>query len=332
MADRSEQSPENVLSQMIGGYRISQAIFVAAKLGIADSLKDESRSSDELAAAAGVNPQALHRVLVVLVSVGILREVEPRRFALTPMGTLLQEGKALRHSAIMGAELFYRAYGELAHTVRTGESAFQRAFEMPIYDYLATNPLADSAYAGGMTAATAASAAVLMQSYDFSGVRTVVDVGGGRGALLSSILKAHPHLRGILFDRLPTLAGAPEALEVNQVASRCEIASGSFFEGLPAGGDVYILKWVISEWADDRARAILRNCRRAMIPGGRVLVIDPLDLPSNALFNLNMLATWNGGRVRSSADLEALLAAAGFSVERIIPTESPLSIVEGRAV
>lgn len=331
-SDPAERSLENVLSQMIGGYRISQAIFVAVRLGIADSLKDESKSSEELAASAGVNPQALYRLLVVLANAGVLREVEPARFALTPMGTLLQEGRPLRYSAVMGAELFYRAYGELAYTVQTGQSAFQRAFGVPIYDYLPKTPQADAAYAGAMTAATTAMAAVLTQSYDCSGVGTVVDVGGGRGALLSRILTAHPHLRGILFDRPPTIAGVLDALEVDQVANRCQVVSGNFFEGLPAGGDVYILKWVISEWSDDRASIILKNCRRAMTPRGRLLVIDPLDLPSNALFNLNMLVAWNGGRVRSSADLTALLRAAGFRMEGIISTQSPLSIVEGRAI
>lgn len=327
----AEQPIESVLSRMIAGYRVSQAIFVAVKLGIIDALTEGSRSGEELAAAAGLDPSALHRLLVVLANADVLREVEPARFALTSMGTLLQDGKPLRHSAVLGSELFWKAYGELAYTVQTGQSAFQRAFGMPIYDYLPRNPQADAAYAGAMTAATAAMAAVLTDSYDFSGVSTVVDVGGGRGALLSRILTAHPHLRGILFDRPSTVAGTPDALEIDQVASRCQVVPGSFFEGLPAGADLYILKWVISEWADDRAAVILRNCRRAMNPSGRLLVIEPLDLPSNALFNLNMLVTWNGGRVRSSADLAALLRDAGFSMERVIPTPSPLSVVECRA-
>ena len=322
---------ETALSQMIAGYRISQAIFVAVKLGIVDGLTEGSRSAEELAASAGLNPPALHRLLVVLANAGVLREVEPTRFALTPTGALLQEGRPLRHSAVLGAELFWRAYGELAYTVQTGQSAFQRAFGMPIYDYLPRNPQADAAYAGAMTAATAAMAAVLTDSYDFSGVSTVVDVGGGRGALLSRILTAHPHLRGILFDRAPTVGGTADALEIDQVASRCQVVSGNFFEELPAGADLYILKWVISEWSDDRAGVILSNCRRAMHPRGRLLIIEPLDLPSNALFNLNMLVTWNGGRVRSSADLAALLRDAGFTTERVIPTPSPLSIVECRA-
>ena len=326
-----EQPIETVLAQMIAGYRISQAIFVAVKLGIVDALTDGSRSGEELAVSAGLDAPALHRLLVVLANAGLLREVEPTRFALTPMGALLQEGRSLRHSAVLGAELFWRAYGELAYTVQTGQSAFQRAFGMPIYDYLPRSPRADAAYAGAMTAATVAMADVLTHSYDFSAVSTVVDVGGGRGALLGSILTAHPHLRGILFDRPPTVAGMPDALEIKAVASRCQVVSGNFFERLPAGGDLYILKWVISEWSDDRAGVILSNCRRAMHPRGRLLIIEPLDLPSNALFNLNMLVTWNGGRVRSSADLAALLRDAGFTTERVIPTPSPLSIVECRA-
>ncbi len=198
---------------------------------------------------------------------------------------------------------------------------------MPIYDYLAQTPEADAAYSARLTAATHAMAAALTSSYDCSGMRTIVDVGGGQGALLLAILRAHPRLRGTLFDRSPVVAGA---LVDRDVADRCEAVAGDFFEGLPAGGDVYILKWVISEWADDRAIAILTNCRRAMAAGGRVLVIDPLDLHSNELFNLQMLVVWNGGRVRSQAELAALFAAAGLGVERIIPTQSQFTLVEGR--
>jgi hypothetical protein len=170
---------------------------------------------------------------------------------------------------------------------------------MPIYDYLARNPEVDAAYTAIMTAATSSMAAALTRSYDFSGMSTVVDVGGGRGAFLTAILRAHPHLRGILFDRSSAVAGARDALKAHGVAERCDVVAGNFFEGLPVGSDVYMLKWVISEWSDDRAAVILKNCRRAMTVRGRVLVIEPLDVPSNALFNLNMLVAWNGGRVRA---------------------------------
>jgi hypothetical protein len=321
-----EKSLEDVLSEMIWGYRNSQAIFVAVGLGITDLLKDEARSSEELAAKAGVDPQALYRLLVVLASAGVVREAGPTRFALTPMGALLQKQKTLRDSAILAAS-FWPAYGELLYTIQTGRSGFQRASGMPIYDYLAKTPEADAAYSARLTAATSAMAAALTTSYDFSGASTVVDVGGGQGALLLAILRAHPHLRGILFDRSPVVAGA---LADRDVAERCEVVAGNFFEGVPAGGDVYILKWVISEWSDDRAVAILKNCRRSMTARGRVLVIDPFDVYSHALFNLQMLVVWNGGRVRSQADIAALFAAASLSAERIIPTQSQFSIVEGR--
>ncbi len=323
-----ENSAESALWQMIWGYRTSQVIFVAIKLGIVDSLKDEAKGGDELAAAAGADPAALHRLLVVLASLGILLEAGPGRFTLTPMGALLCTGEGLRDSAVL-AEAFWPAYAELLYTIQTGRSGFQRAFGMPIYDYLARTPDADAAYAARMTAATSAMAAALTQSYDFSGLSTVVDVGGGQGAFLGAILTAQPHLRGILFDRPPVVTGARHAL-VQRFADRCEVVGGNFFDGLPPGGDVYILKWVISEWADDRAAAILGSCRRAMTSRGRVLVIDPLDLPSNEWFNLQILVAWNGGRVRTTADLTALFATAGLSVARIIPTKSQFSIVEGR--
>lgn len=327
-----EKSPEHVLRQLIVGYRISQAIFVAVKLGIPDVLKEEAKSSEDLAAETGGDRDALHRLLAVLANAGVLRETAPARFALTPMGALLRKDGAVRDSAILAAEVFWPAYSELLHTVRTGRSGVERAFGMPIYDYLARNPEADAAYAAIMTAGTSTMAAALMSSYDFSSIGTVVDVGGGQGAFLTAILKAHPHLRGILFDRSAAVAGAHEALVAQHVAERCEVVAGDFFEGLPADRDVYILKWVISEWADERAAVILKNCRRAMSGRGRVLVMEPLDPASNALFNLNMLVTWNGGRVRSIAELTALFASAGLRVERIIPAQSQMSIVEGRPV
>ncbi len=324
-------SPESVLSQMLWGYRASQALFVAVRLGIPDLLQDGAKTSEDLAARAGVDAQALYRLLVVLASVGVLREVGPARFEITPMGALLQKESTLRDSAIL-AESFWPAYAELPYTIQTGRCGVQRALGMPIYDYLAKTPEADAAYAARMAVATSAMAAALTESYDFSGLSTVVDVGGGRGALLLAILKAHPHLRGILFDRAPTVAGAERDPDTQQVAERFEVVAGNFFEALPAGGDVYLLKWVISEWSDEKAIAILRNCRRAMSARGRVLVMDPLEVQSHALFNLQMLVVWNGGRVRSQAEIAALFAAARLGVERMIPTQSQFSIVEGRPV
>jgi len=324
-------SPENVLSQMLWGYRASQALFVAVRLGLADLLKDGAKTSEDLAARAGVDAQALYRLLVVLASVGVLREVGPARFEITPMGVLLQKESTLRDSAIL-AESFWPAYAELPYTIQTGRSGFQRAFGMPIYGYLAKTPEADAAYAARMAVATSAMAAALTESYDFSTVSTVVDVGGGRGTLLLAILKAHPHLRGILFDRAPTVSGIHHDPEARQVAERFEVVAGNFFEALPAGGDAYLLKWVISEWSDEKAILILTNCRQAMTAGGRVLVMDPLEVQPHALFNLQILVVWNGGRVRSQAEIAALFAAAGLRVERVIPTESQFSIVEGRPV
>lgn len=324
-----KKSPQTVLSEMMWGYRLSQAIFVAIRLHIIDLLKQQTRSNEELAAAAQVDPQALHRLLMVLVHAGLVCEADRARFALTEMGALLHKGEGLRDSAVL-AELYWPAYGELLHAMQTGRSGFERAFGMPIYDYLAKNAEADAAYEARMTAATGTIATALMGSYDFSGLDTVVDVGGGRGALLSAILKAHRHLRGILFDRPAVVAGVQEALAAEQVGERGKVVGGDFFEGLPAGGDAYILKWVLSEWSDEQATAILRKCRKAMSSRGRVLVIDPLDLPSNELFNLQMLVVWNGGRVRSRSELASLFAAAGLDAPRIVPTQSQFAIVEGR--
>jgi hypothetical protein len=321
------------LTQMIHGHAVTQAVNVAVTLGLPERLQAGPRSSADLAAETGTVAPALDRLLRYLARLGLLRVEPPDRFALTPLGALLQPGSPLRGWAILNATLYWPAYGALLEVARTGQSGFQRVFGMPIHDYLAAHPEIDAAYTLTMTGATTRVASALATAYDFSGCRTVVDVGGGEGALLAAVLAAHPHLRGVLFDRPAVVAGAGALLATQGVAERCAVEGGDFFAGVPAGGDVYLLKWVLPGLDDERAVTVLRHCARAMAPGGRVLVIDPLGRDAQPLhyLDLDMLVVWDdGGGMRDVAQLATLFQAAGLRLERVIATPTEFSIVEGR--
>jgi len=314
----------------MGGFTISQAIFTAVRLGILELLEEKPVAYDELAKRAQVHPLALYRLLAVLTGVGIVRESQPRMFSGTSATSALNEGGAVHHTAIMQGELYFPAWTQLDHVIRTGRSGFEKAFGVPIYQYLAEHPELDKSYAAVMTTFTANAAEAIARAVDLSLAKTVVDVGGGQGALIAAILNSKPHLKGILFDRPAAVAGAPGVLEAQGVADRCEVVGGDFFRAVPAA-DVYTLKWVLSDWDDVRARQILHNCRRAMNSGGKVLVIDPVAVAGQELFSLSMVVVWNGGGVRTEAEIQALLASAGLAVERVLPTETLFHIVEAKA-
>lgn len=321
---------------MLWGYRFSQAIYVAAKLGFADLLKDGPKSYAALATAAGAHPGALYRLLRMLASVDIFAEVGQGHFTLTPLATLLRAdlpGSA--HAAVMfNGELLYRLFGELLYSVQTGKPAFEHVFGMPQFQWFAEHPEEAARHSALMAGSTAEDALAMSAAYDFSGIQRCVDVGGGQGALLAAILQANPGMRGILFDLPHVLEGAQRGLEAAGVSDRCEIVPGDFFTAVPAGGDAYILKWVLLDWEDEHVLTILRNCHRAMQAQGKLLVVEMLIPPGNAPFagkviDLGILVSVPG-RHRTEAEYRGLLSAAGFTLNRVIPTQSPrqVSILE----
>ncbi|HEX5502371.1 MAG TPA: methyltransferase, partial [Thermomicrobiales bacterium] len=250
-ASSGEQLQE--LQRLLSGYRVSQAIYVVAALGLADLLRDGPRGSDELAQATATHAGALYRVLRFLAGVGLFDEVAPRRFALTPLGAGLRSDlpASVRPLALMLLDPSqWRPWGELLHSVRTGETAFDYTHGMGRFDYLAEHPDAAAAFNAAMTSNTAASGAAITDAYDFSGIARLVDVGGGHGLLLATALRAHPALRGVLFDRPEVVAGAAATLAAAGVAERCEIDGGDFFTAVPPGGDAYVLRQVIHDWDD----------------------------------------------------------------------------------
>jgi ubiquinone/menaquinone biosynthesis C-methylase UbiE len=331
----SNQSPAADLRRLIVGYRLSQALHVTAKLGVADLLKDGPMSVDELARAVGAHPASLYRVMRLLASEGVFAESKPHRFELTPLAVPLQSDApgSLRARAILDCErAHWKAWGHLMHSVATGEPAFDHTHGAPFFEYLEAHAAVASKFNAVMTDQTAVWAQAVVEAYDFSGLGTLVDVGGGHGALLAAILAARPPVRGILYDQPQVVAGARLKLEAADVADRCDIIGGDFFEGVPAGGDAYLLKHILHNWDEPRCEAILRNCRRAMPQDGRLLVVETLIPPGNEpsygkYLDLNMLVLLPGCE-RTEAQYGKLLEATGFTLSRVIGTRSELSVLE----
>src|SRR5262245_1647795 len=266
--------PRARLLGLTRGYRISQAIYVLARLGIPDLLADGPRDSDDLANATRSHPASLHRVLRFLAGIGVLDAVGPRRFALSAMGDALRTdapGSMRPTVLLLLDESHWRPWGHLLHTVRTGETAFDHAHGAGLFDYLAGHAEVATLFNAGMGGTSPAHARLVAAAYDFSAMRLVVDVGGGRGRLLAAILERNPALRGILFDMPHVIAEARPIVEASGVADRCELVGGSFFEAVPSGADAYVLRGIVPGFDDDRAVGILASCRRAMRADARLL-------------------------------------------------------------
>ena len=332
-----ELSTRDTLLRMTNGYQVSQALHVAATLGIADFLKEGLRSVDELAEATQTHAPTLYRLLRALASVGVFAEESDGRFGLTPLAEHLRTdapGSLRAWARLIGQPYFWASWGHLLHSVRTGDPAFPDLHGTNVWEHRAAHPEEGEIFDAAMTGLSAPVAEAVAQSYDFSNIGVLVDVGGGEGGLLATILAANPALRGILFDLSHVVATAGALLERAGVADRCEVVGGSFFETVPEGADAYLLKSIIHDWDDPAAIEILRTCRAAMADTGRLLVVEPVIQPGNepdrAKFSdLNMLVML-GGRERTADDFERLYAEAGFRLTSIIPTGSPpFNIIEG---
>jgi len=320
----------DVLRNLIYGYRNSRVVHVAARLGIADLLKDGARQFDVLARAVDADPQVLYRLLRALGDAGIVTETEPGWFALTSVGAFLRAdtpGSYKAAAVMQDEEWIYRPWGELYYSVKTGRPALKKLFGGSAWDYFAEHPGAATTFNDAMREHTARDVSAIIGAYDFSGAGKVVDVGGGKGSLVAAILKTNLNIRAILFDLPTAIREADEFFREQGLAERCELVQGSFLESVPRGGDIYILKWVLMDWPDDQATVILRNCYRAMIEGGKLLVVDNLFTPGSATFDLHTLVL-NGGVIRTENEMKTLLVSAGLTPMRVIETQSQLRIVE----
>jgi hypothetical protein len=316
------------------GAMAVQAIHVAAKLGVPDLLRDGPKATDDLADATKAHGPSLQRLLRALTSLGVFAEDAEGRFQQTPLSETLRTDhpQSIRAWAVMlGAPFFWKPCGELHGTIRTGQPAFDRVHGERFFNYLAGHPEDAAVFNAAMSAATT-SLSEIVDSYDWSRFERIVDVGGGQGALLQGILSANSKVHGVLCDLPEVVAGASETLRTGMLAERCEVIGGDFFEAVPDGADAYILSRIIHDWNDADAVRILKNCRRAIKPGGRLLLLETVVTstsdPARRLMDLLMLVL-SGGRERTGSEFGALLREAGFNLSHVIPTAGP-SIIEGR--
>ena len=327
------------LRRLVNGYQVSQAIAVAATLRVPDMLATGPRTSDELAREGGADPDALYRLLRALAAVGVLREDEGQRFALTELGKPLRSdgpGSLAGWAEFVGRPAFWKSWGALLHSVRTGENAFRHVHGTDVWSWRAERPGESAAFDRAMASLTGGVDGALLDAYDFGRFGTVVDVGGGNGALLASLLAAFPAMHGILFDQPHVTGSAQDVLGAAGVADRCRVVGGSFFDGVPEGGDAYVLKAIVHDWEDPEAVAIMQACRRATSDDAALLLIErDLGAPNEAaaakLSDLNMLVN-PGGRERPVEEYAALLDLAGFRLVAATPTGSGLSVFEAAPV
>jgi hypothetical protein len=324
------------LQQHLRAPHAPQLIYLAVKLGIPDLLRDGARSSADLAPLVHAHAAALHRALRGMVVIGLLNEEDDGCFALTPQGALLQQNHpdSLYDDALITGEL-YPAWCGLLQTVQTGTTAFDAVFGCGLFTYFASRPTLEASFNCQMAGMTRVIATAVLDAYDFSAAETIVDVGGGYGALLMPILSRYPAARGVLFDLPRVVASARDRLAPIPESARCTFVPGDFFTAVPEGGDLYILQVIIHDWDDRAATRILMNCARAMGQHSRILLVErllserALDAPAVIQGDLNMLVL-TGGHERSLAEYGQLLEAAGLELARIIPTESEWSVLEGK--
>jgi SAM-dependent methyltransferase len=330
-AEREEIAAARHMHELITRSLLVQAIFVASRLRIPDLLAGAARTAEELAAATGAQPAALHRLLRALTGLEVVT-VEGDRFALTSLGRSLCAGpySAAESAIFLGSPAVWSAWGALGDAVLDGQAAFRHAHGTGLFGYLSAHPDEMVAFQALMSAQSRLQIPVLA-AYDFTPARTIVDVGGGQGALLAALLAANPAARGVLFDRPDVVAGSGAVLA--RVAPRYEVVPGDFFRAVPAGADTYVLKLVLHDWDDARAARILGNIRDAIIPGGRLVIIETVMPPGNEyhhakFLDVNMLVLSEGGRERTEEEYRVLLDEAGFTLTRVVPTAAALSVVE----
>jgi hypothetical protein len=331
------EPPTVALRRLVNGYQVTQAIHVAATLGIADLLADGPRSSEDLAVAVDAHAPSLHRVLRALASIGVLHEDDDGRFALTEIGECLRSDApdpVGGWAAFVGRPSHFAAWSGLLHAVRTGENAFRSVHGTDVWEYRAAHGEEGAIFDRAMTDLSRRGTRALLDAYDFSRFSALVDVGGGQGALLAAILAANPGLRGILFDLPGVVAAADGVLEAAGVADRCTIVGGDFFQAVPEGGDAYLMRAILHDWEDPESIAILRNIRAVIPEDGSVLVFErelggPNANPEAKFSDLNMLVM-PGGRERTVEEFAALYEQAGFELAGTTPTAAAMSVIEGR--
>ena len=332
------QSADNIalLRGIIIQYFTSRAVYAAAALNIADALSTGGKSIHELAEAVGAHAPSLYRLLRVLAAANIFREEEDRRFFNTALSDILRADVpgSLRDLVLLfGDETSWQSWGDILHAVRTGEAPFEHIYGQKFFDYLQDHADTAAMFDRAMASASSTTNAAVVQAYDFSSFAKLVDVAGGTGSALCSILAATPELHGIVFDLPHIEQRAREFIAAQGLTQRCEFTAGNFFEAVPHGADAYFMKHVLHDWGDAECATILGQCRKAMTRDARLLIceriVPPGNEPSSAkLIDLHMMMTNHGGKERTEAEYRDLLHTSGFDLQRVIPTGTPWSLIE----
>ena len=333
---RSDPVPPHAqLIQMATGYWVSRAVYAAAKIGLADHLANGPKSAADLAGATGSHGPSLHRLMRTLASLGVLCEDDNHCFSLTSLGDALRcgaPGSARATILALAGEWWWRGWEHLPYCLETGKTGMEKAFGTSVFEYLSTQPQDASYFNEAMIGFHGAEPYAVAEAYDFSGCETVVDVGGGTGNLVAAILERHPRVRAILADLPHVVREVPAVIEPRGLADRVTVEAIDFFASVPERGDVYLLSHVIHDWNEDQCLTILRNCRHAMTPASRLLIVEmvlPVGDTSHPgkLLDLAMLVM-PGGQERTEEEYATLLRSAGLELTRVIPTGSAVSVVE----
>ncbi|HSF14245.1 MAG TPA: methyltransferase [Vicinamibacteria bacterium] len=336
MTEVAPVPPEGQLMQAMFGFMVSRGVAAAAELDVADALRDGPLYYTELAGAVGADQRALHRVMRMLTAVGVFAEPEPGKYALNEVSELLRNDNPASFrdmAAMITSESHWMPWGRLTDTLRSGKSGPQHAFGTDIFAWFQRDENKDqwNLFNAAMTSFSTATSQAVAESYDFSGFRKIVDIGGGHGFLLKSILGKAPQARGVLFD----LPGVVDGDDRDELGERIERVGGDFFEAVPGGGDCYTMKHIIHDWSDDHCRKLLSNVAKVMHPSGSVLVLEivmpesPEPHPAKFM-DVNMLAMTEGGCERTEKEYAALFESSGLALKAIHPTKSPVSIVEAK--
>ncbi|HYH97128.1 methyltransferase [Hyalangium sp.] len=338
-----ELPPQALMMNLVGGAMLlARCIYVAAELRLADLLAPGPRHVEDLARATQTHADSLYRMLCALESMGIVEQVEERRFRNTPLAEGLRSdvpGSARGWALFTGSEFLWDHYGQILRSVKTGKSVHENLHQMRFFEWYAQHPEAARVFNNAMTSVSDMSNPAIVAAYDFSGLRSLVDVAGGHGSLLAGILQAYSGIQGVLFDQPAVIEGAQGGLLTEfEQAGRCQLVGGDFFQTLPPGLDAYLFKWILHDWSDEEAKRLLLVARKAAgAPGRKLLVVEMVIDPVPArgltarLMDIAMLTT-TGGRERTARQYGELFAATGFELKRVVPTMSPYSIMEAVSV
>jgi len=329
-------SESQQMANFITGAWISQLVYVTAKLKLADLVAQEARTPHELAGLTDTRPEPLARALRALASLGIFRSTQQGRYETTPLAETLRSdvpGSQWALAIMMGEE-HYRCWGDLLYSLQTGQKSFDKLYGQQVFEYLGSNPDAARVFDAAMTSVHGRESLPMAQAYDFSRFGRVVDIGGGNGSLLSTILNEHPNVKGIVFDLPGVIARTKESIAQAELDDRLSLETGNFFESVPPGADCYLMRHIIHDWTDEECGVILKNCHDAMSNGATLLIAESVipdgDEPFfGKLLDLTMLLI-PGGKERTADEYAVLLAANGFEMTRIIPTATEVSYVEAR--